>query len=78
MVINLKVKGTKGGESWVVCDCECGGVKQPPSPPPPSPPRRAPKAVDEDLYKISPEILHSKPRRVRLSNYYCFFSAFFW
>ncbi|KAI5679894.1 hypothetical protein M9H77_01121 [Catharanthus roseus] len=64
VVPRRRVKGTKGGESWVVCDCECGGVKQPPSPPPPSPPRRAPKAVDEDLYKISPEILHSKPRRL--------------
>lgn len=27
-------------------------------------PRRAPMAVDEDLYKIPPELLHEKPRRV--------------
>lgn len=25
---------------------------------------RAPKAVDEDLYKIPPELLHEKPKRV--------------
>ncbi|THU58943.1 hypothetical protein C4D60_Mb03t19800 [Musa balbisiana] len=30
-------------------------------------PRRAPKAVDEDLYKIPPELLHQKPKRVSLS-----------
>ncbi|GFZ01838.1 hypothetical protein Acr_15g0004470 [Actinidia rufa] len=50
-----KVK--KQEETWVVCD-----VKQPPSPPtPPATPRKAPKAVDEDLYKISPELLFAKP-----------------
>ncbi|CAI9107297.1 OLC1v1006622C1 [Oldenlandia corymbosa var. corymbosa] len=53
-----------GGEAWVVCDCENGvTLKAPPSPLPPSPPRRAPKAVDEDLYKISPELLRAKPRK---------------
>lgn len=49
-------------EEWV--------VKEPPSPlslpPPPPPPRlKAPKAVDEDLYKISPELLYAKPKRKR-------------
>ncbi|KAJ8493792.1 hypothetical protein OPV22_015513 [Ensete ventricosum] len=29
-------------------------------------PRRAPKAVDEDLYKIPPELLRQKPKRKRL------------
>lgn len=61
-------KEGKGEEAWVVCDCECGAnVKEPPSPLPPSPPppRRAPKAVDEDLYKISPELLRAKPQKKR-------------
>ncbi|KAL8206142.1 hypothetical protein R6Q57_009693 [Mikania cordata] len=31
---------------------------------PPADRRVKPKAVDEDLYKISPELLHTKPRRV--------------
>ncbi|XP_042411588.1 uncharacterized protein LOC122001075 isoform X2 [Zingiber officinale] len=29
-------------------------------------PRRAPMAVDEDLYKIPPELLQEKPRRKRM------------
>ncbi|CAK9140868.1 unnamed protein product [Ilex paraguariensis] len=57
-------------EGWVVCDCDCDcDTKDPPSPLPLSPPprpRRAPKAVDEDLYKISPELLHAKPKRKRV------------
>lgn len=70
-----KVKEAKG-ENLVVCDCECGvNVKQPPSPPPPSPPpRRAPKAVDEDLYKISPELLRAKPTKVSLIICICYLS----
>ncbi|XP_057482827.1 uncharacterized protein LOC130769640 [Actinidia eriantha] len=52
-------------ETWVVCD-----VKQPPSPSPTptvaaARPRKAPKPVDEDLYKISPELLYAKPKRKR-------------
>ncbi|WMV46701.1 hypothetical protein MTR67_040086, partial [Solanum verrucosum] len=52
-------------EGWVVCNCEYDEEKRDTStvPPPPPPPRRAPKAVDEDLYKISPQLLHSKPTR---------------
>lgn len=61
-------------------DCD---VKEPPSPvsvatpPPPSPPSRRrqqpkrhvkPKAVDEDLYRISPELLRAKPRKVISQN----------
>ncbi|KAK9055014.1 hypothetical protein SSX86_026093 [Deinandra increscens subsp. villosa] len=54
---------------WVEYD---GDVKEPPSPvsvatqPSPPPPERRvkPKAVDEDLYKISPELLRAKPKRV--------------
>lgn len=30
----------------------------------PRKPPKAPKAVDEDLYKIPPEILYQKPKRV--------------
>lgn len=53
-------------------DCD---LKQPPSPvsvatPPPPPPQhhrrhvKKPKAVDEDLYRISPELIRAKTRRV--------------
>ncbi|XAR60898.1 hypothetical protein NMG60_11034439 [Bertholletia excelsa] len=56
------VKGAKKEEAWVACD-----VKEPPSPVASPPPARvkAPKAVDEDLYKISPELLYAKSRRKR-------------
>ncbi|KAI3461809.1 hypothetical protein Pfo_018472 [Paulownia fortunei] len=42
-------------DGWVVCDCDCE-LKAPQSPvsASPTPHRPAPKAVDEDLYKISP------------------------
>lgn len=64
-------------ESWVVSgydydyeyDCDYK-VKEPPSPVPPPPPppppstKKAPKAVDEDLYKISPELLYAKSKTV--------------
>ncbi|KAK1412681.1 hypothetical protein QVD17_34122 [Tagetes erecta] len=66
-------------DAWVVCDYEYGynydcDAKQPPSPVtlavPPSPPppeqqrqKVKPKAVDEDLYRISPALLRVKPRR---------------
>ncbi|KAL6978886.1 hypothetical protein U1Q18_020554 [Sarracenia purpurea var. burkii] len=56
------VKEAAKKEGWVVCD-----AKEPPSPvsePAPIPPRKAPKPVDEDLYKISPDLLlNAKPRR---------------
>ncbi|CAL1361710.1 unnamed protein product [Linum trigynum] len=49
-------------------ECEGVVVKEPPSPPPNSTAttRRNPKPVDEDLYKISPELLYasSKPKKV--------------
>lgn len=51
-------------EGWVVCECECEyeyDVKEPASP---VPPRKAPKAVDEDLYKISPDLLYASSKRV--------------
>lgn len=54
------------------CDCDFGGgdaeVKEPPSPVPasPVPARREPKAVDEDLYKISPDLLYARTKRVSL------------
>lgn len=54
----------RGRDPWVVCDSEMG-VKEPPSPLTPSPPRRAPKAVDEDLYQISPDLLHARHTRKR-------------
>ncbi|XP_058093528.1 uncharacterized protein LOC131239709 [Magnolia sinica] len=42
-----------------VCD-----VTEPPKQP------RAPKAVDEDLYKIPPELLHEKPKRKRVMGFW--------
>nr|XP_043636626.1 uncharacterized protein LOC122607672 [Erigeron canadensis] len=65
-------------DAWVVCDYEYDypnyddfcDAKQPPSPiiiatPPPPPPShvKKTKAVDEDLYRISPELLRAKPKR---------------
>ena len=44
-------------QSWEVSD-----VKEPLSPIPL--PKRTPKPVDEDLYKISPELLYAKPKKV--------------
>lgn len=37
---------------------------------------RAPKAVDEDLYKIPPELLHEKPKRVGGPTFFCSFLFF--
>ncbi|KAF5470272.1 hypothetical protein F2P56_010796 [Juglans regia] len=45
-------------QSWV------SDVEEPTSPPT-SMPRAAPKPVDEDLYKISPEVLYAKTRKKR-------------
>ncbi|VFR00645.1 unnamed protein product [Cuscuta campestris] len=59
--------GGKEAAAWVVGQCgyeDFGAVvKEPPSPPPPSPPPS--KAVDEDLYKISPDLLCSRAKRRR-------------
>ncbi|KAH6765796.1 hypothetical protein C2S52_016779, partial [Perilla frutescens var. hirtella] len=61
-----KKEGKKNGS--VVWDCDCE-LKAPPSPASPSPtaappPRPQPKAVDEDLYKISPDLLRAQSKRV--------------
>ncbi|KAL3625741.1 hypothetical protein CASFOL_030270 [Castilleja foliolosa] len=45
-------------EAWAGCNCECGLALE-------SPPKAAPKAVDEDLYKISPRLLRQQPKRKR-------------
>ncbi|XP_047323051.1 uncharacterized protein LOC124926795 [Impatiens glandulifera] len=45
---------------WVECDA----VKV--APPTPVIPKKIPKAVDEDLYKISPELLYAKPKKKRM------------
>ncbi|KAL3653255.1 hypothetical protein CASFOL_002936 [Castilleja foliolosa] len=47
-------------ETWAGCKCECG---------PESPPRAAAKAVDEDLYKISPHLLRQQPKRKERMGY---------
>ncbi|RDY07494.1 hypothetical protein CR513_08383 [Mucuna pruriens] len=47
-------------QNWV------SNVKELPSPTSPIPmPRPTPKPVDEDLYKISPELLYAKTRKKR-------------
>ncbi|KAI4356309.1 hypothetical protein L6164_000341 [Bauhinia variegata] len=59
--ISAKVRDQNGKEAkkqtWVK------DVKEPCSPPPL--PRPTPKPVDEDLYKISPELLYAKTRKKR-------------
>lgn len=52
------VKEAKNHEKWVDSD----DLKEPPSPPPMH--RPTPKPVDEDLYKISPELLYAKHKKV--------------
>ncbi|GMN50207.1 hypothetical protein TIFTF001_019367 [Ficus carica] len=54
------VKGAKHQSSWVSDD-----VKEAPSPPPEHVHRLTPKPVDEDLYKISPELLYVKHKKKR-------------
>ena len=46
---------------------------------PQTPPKRVkhPKAVDEDLYKIPPELLQQKPKRVNYLFIYISFIIFF-
>lgn len=54
-------KETDGkGSKW-----EVGDFKEPPSPT--FAPRQNPKPVDEDLYKISPDLLYAKTKKVILS-----------
>lgn len=66
-------KGKEGKkDGWVVCDYDCE-LKAPPIPvstSPAPPPRRAPKAVDEDLYKISPDILRAHGKRKRAWGFF--------
>ncbi|KAL8225048.1 hypothetical protein R6Q57_017605 [Mikania cordata] len=58
-------------DAWAVCDYEYGynyacDAKEPPgavSVATPPPRHVKPKAVDEDLYRISPALLRAKPRR---------------
>ncbi|KAF9688451.1 hypothetical protein SADUNF_Sadunf02G0198500 [Salix dunnii] len=54
-----RAKEEKREQSWEVT----GDVKESPSPPPLST-RPTPKPVDEDLYKISPELLFAKPKKL--------------
>uniref|UniRef100_A0A2N9H4M7 RIN4 pathogenic type III effector avirulence factor Avr cleavage site domain-containing protein n=1 Tax=Fagus sylvatica TaxID=28930 RepID=A0A2N9H4M7_FAGSY len=47
-----------------------GDLMEPPSPT--TPPRPTPKPVDEDLYKISPELLYAKNKKVEPQNPFLF------
>lgn len=51
-------------EAWSAYDCDCDLS----SPASPAPRRSAPKAVDEDLYKISPNLLRQQAKRVSFSQ----------
>ncbi|CAK7349440.1 unnamed protein product [Dovyalis caffra] len=55
-----RAKEEKRQQSWEVTN----DVKEPPSPPPTARPK--PKPVDEDLYKIPPELLCAKPKKAGL------------
>jgi hypothetical protein len=57
-----RAKEEKREPSWAVTS----DVKESPSPPPMST-RPTPKPVDEDLYKISPELLYAKTKKVGLT-----------
>lgn len=57
-------------DAWAMCDCDC----ELSSPPSPTPRRAAPKAVDEDLYKISPHLLRQQAKRVTLFFFQFLFS----
>ncbi|TMX05215.1 hypothetical protein EJD97_000959 [Solanum chilense] len=60
-------------ERWVVCNCEYEYDEEKKDisiVPPPPPPIRASKAVDEDLYKISPQLLHYKPTRKGVRRFF--------
>ncbi|XP_052211265.1 uncharacterized protein LOC127814071 isoform X2 [Diospyros lotus] len=56
-------KEAKKEANWVVCNSKDTPSPVASPPPPPPQPRKAPKAVDEDLYKISPELLYAKSKR---------------
>ncbi|KAH8517591.1 hypothetical protein Peur_049004 [Populus x canadensis] len=62
-----RAKEEKREQSWAVTS----DVKESPSPPPMST-RPTPKPVDEDLYKISPELLYAKTKK---RGGLCFFSS---
>ena len=64
----IKQKQEWGGYSY--------DIKEPPSPiiSPPKPSTYNSKAIDEDLYKIPPEYLHVKSKRVL--NFFLFFHFF--
>ncbi|XP_059306886.1 uncharacterized protein LOC132058375 [Lycium ferocissimum] len=59
-------------EGWVVCNYEYDEVKKAVSavPPSPPPPKMAANAVDEDLYKISPQLLYAKPERKGIRGFF--------
>lgn len=70
---NMNINMKKQGKVWDVTEQpprkridKNDAVPGCPPPPPPRFPARPPKPVDEDLYKIPPELLHST-KRVSLS-----------
>ncbi|XP_059283224.1 uncharacterized protein LOC132036843 [Lycium ferocissimum] len=71
-VTSNEAVGKKAGteEGWVMCNCEYDDEVKKAASPVPAPPKRAAKAVDEDLYKISPTLLHSKPKRKGVRGFF--------
>ncbi|XP_042002716.1 uncharacterized protein LOC121751947 isoform X1 [Salvia splendens] len=49
--------GKNQKDAWAECDCDLS------SSPSPAPRRQIPKAVDEDLYKISPHLLRQQAKK---------------
>ncbi|CAA3001416.1 uncharacterized protein LOC111371295 [Olea europaea var. sylvestris] len=60
----------KEAATWVVCDND-SDMKASPSPVTASPPARPPpKAVDEDLYKISPALLRAQTKKKKAWGFF--------
>ncbi|CAA2965078.1 uncharacterized protein LOC111393767 isoform X2 [Olea europaea var. sylvestris] len=60
-------EGRKEEAAWMMCDYDSDMKSPVTAAPPPRPP---PKAVDEDLYKISPELLRAQTKRKKARGFF--------